>query len=554
MLPKKIDLDYCWRAFLRRKWYVVVPFCLIFTAGVIYASTRPKIYQASALVLVKEGGGARAYVRTTISGNIEERIVAIKAKITSKENLETIVGKYQLYTEEDHSKPEKNIQEKIALLASNISLEIPRVGKSFTIAFNDSNPRKAMEVANKLAGDFIMEHMRTKEDETVGATQFLENELQRLEAVLQEKELALTTFRQQHSGSLPGQLSANLALRAQIQQKIESIERNLDQARSQRIMLQGQVSTFKSSLGSDPLAEIGSIETGDEITTSPDLIKLKEKLKALRFRYTENHPDVVRLKKRIAQLEEEQSVQTSEGQPPVEDDALTSGGFLAGQATPFEFQLASIDQTIKNLQIEKEELKRENRRLDQLIADTPKSKLELANLERDYDAIKQQYNSLLAKKLDSELVANLEKQDEVTEFKVARWARQPTQPVSPKIPRLILIAAFAALAAGFGLGFGLEYIDQTFRDYKELGQFLQLPVLAVIPQVETTTGANDSKKRFMLVALCITGVILAVIGIGIWLWMNGNLQELVEKIRTAAAWMNGTLQALVEKILTVTAM
>ena len=200
-----------------------------------------------------------------------------------------------------------------------------------------------------------------------------------------------------------------------------------------------------------------------------------------------------------------------------------------------EFQLASIDQTIKDLRVQKLKIEQENRRLDKLIADTPKRKLDLINLERDYNAIKQQYNSLLSKKLDSDLVTSMEKQEKGTGFKVVSPANRPTKPVSPNIPRIILMAALAGLAVGFGLAFGMEYIDQSFRDYKELGEFLQLPVLAVIPQLETTTGPNNRKKRLKLIAFCVTGVLFALVGIGIWLWMNGNLQELVQKIRSIAA-------------------
>jgi uncharacterized protein involved in exopolysaccharide biosynthesis len=96
MLPKKFDIDYCWRAFLRRKWYVVVPFCLIFTAGIGYALTRTKMYMASSTILVQRQTLPTAYVRSRITANTRERIDTIKKKITSSTNLEDLITEFEL--------------------------------------------------------------------------------------------------------------------------------------------------------------------------------------------------------------------------------------------------------------------------------------------------------------------------------------------------------------------------------------------------------------------------------------------------------------------------
>jgi hypothetical protein len=128
----------------------------------------------------------------------------------------------------------------------------------------------------------------------------------------------------------------------------------------------------------------------------------------------------------------------------------------------------------------------------------------------------------------------MEKQEKGTQFKVANPASLPRKPVSHNIPRIILMAALAGLAVGFGLGLGMEYLDQTFRDHKELNEVLQLRVLAVIPKLKTTAEANRKRRRNKVIALCLTGFLVVAVSIGVWLWLNGNLQELVNKIRSIA--------------------
>lgn len=83
------------------------------------------------------------------------------------------------------------------------------------------------------------------------------------------------------------------------------------------------------------------------------------------------------------------------------------------------------------------------------------------------------------------------------------------------------MAALAGLAVGFGLGLGMEYLDQTFRNHKELDEVFQLRVLAVIPKLKTTAEANRKRRR-KVVALCLTGFLVVAVSIGVWLWTNGN--------------------------------
>ena len=510
---------------------MAVPFFLILAGGIGHALSLPKIYMASTTILVQHQ--TVQYIRSNITASIRQRIDAINARVTSGPNLEDLINELRLYTSDDPSKPEMSMQEKVATMGANVGLQLPGRGQSFKISFTHKNPQKAMEVTNALVLDFIQEHSRQQEDESAGITQFLESELQRVGKLLQEKELALTTYKQKHLGGLPDQLSTNLAIRGQILQKIDSIERGLDQAQSQKFNFQGQIAALESSRGFDPKTSLG---TDADKTTSSDLLQFKENLRDLRLRYTANHPDVIRLKKRIARLEEEQNAAPFEKQGGVGDNIpSTEGDFRDNQLGPLQLEMASIDHTIKKLQTDKVQLEGQSSRLDKLIANTPMRKLDLSNLERDYNAIKQQYNSLLSKKLDSDLVTSMEKQEKGARFTVVNPANLPRKPVSTNIPRIILMAAIAGLTVGFGLGMGMEYLDQTFRNQKELDKVFPLvPVLAVIPKLRTAAEANRKRRR-KVVALCLTAFLVVAVSIGVWFWTNGNLQELVKKIRSIAA-------------------
>jgi len=319
----------------------------------------------------------------------------------------------------------------------------------------------------------------------------------------------------------------------QLSDKSVSIERSLDEARTQKIMLQGQISNLKSMSESLPATDQGGLVGLDAGPAgSPEIEELKRRLQNLRLRYTENHPDVLKVKKMIARLEEQDQQTVADETAHPAEGVVPSADYdiFAGQVEGLSFQMKSIEQTIRNLQGEKVALERQIDLLKQRIEDTPRRQLELISLQRGYDTIKHQYDALLEKKLQSQLASNMEKRQKGEQFKVIDRAKLPEKPFRPNVPKLLLTGLLAGLAAGFGLALGMEYFDQSFRDHKEVADFLQVPVLAVIPRMQT---AADIKKRhrFRVFACCLSGCLLLAVGVGVWLWVSGDLRELLEKIR-----------------------
>jgi polysaccharide chain length determinant protein (PEP-CTERM system associated) len=386
-----------------------------------------------------------------------------------------------------------------------------------------------------LTDNFIEQNLRIREQMSVGTTDFLESELQRVERILREKEAALTAYKQKYLGGLPGQLQTNLQVLDQLSQKVASIDQSINQARSQKILLQSQIANLANMATVFSEDDLIGLASPDGTAASPELSNLREQLRTLRLRYTENHPDIIKLKKMIEKIEREQEQMAAADDEEIPEEAtLPDAGsdMLSSQEESIKFQTDSIDQTIKNLQSEKVKVQREIERVTKLVDKTPKRQLDLIELQRDYGMIQGQYNSLLSKKLESQLAENLERRQKGEQFRVIDRAKSPEKPFKPAVGKIMLLTVVAALAAGFGLSLGTEYLDQSFRHYDELSDFLQLPVLAVIPRIKT--AADVRRKRMLRVCTyCASAFFLFVISVGIWLWLNGNLHELLQKIRSS---------------------
>ena len=66
-------------------------------------------------------------------------------------------------------------------------------------------------------------------------------------------------------------------------------------------------------------------------------------------------------------------------------------------------------------------------------------------------------------------------------IKIAANAVEPTTPIGPQRGRNIFVAFLFSLAAGVGLAFLMDYLDDSVRTSEDIGRHLALPTLALIP-------------------------------------------------------------------------
>jgi len=140
---------------------------------------------------------------------------------------------------------------------------------------------------------------------------------------------------------------------------------------------------------------------------------------------------------------------------------------------------------------------------------TPVREAELTALMRDYETLQQTYRSLLAKKEESQISANLEKRQIGEQFKIVDPARVPERPVSPNRPQLYMLAVLGALAIGIGLASAAEYFDRTLRTEADVRAALNLIVLATVPSIPDTAASAPHLRRRLTIGAGVT-MVLAV--------------------------------------------
>jgi len=92
------------------------------------------------------------------------------------------------------------------------------------------------------------------------------------------------------------------------------------------------------------------------------------------------------------------------------------------------------------------------------IEDTPKREQEMMSLKRNYENIRDSYESMLDKKLDADLAVSMERKGKGSRFRILDRARMPRKPISPDIRKLFLRSLAASFLVGFGLIFLMEFV------------------------------------------------------------------------------------------------
>jgi polysaccharide chain length determinant protein (PEP-CTERM system associated) len=487
----------------RRKWWILIPFVLVSAAGIAVTLNLPKTYRSSTLILLVPQRVPTEYVRSTVTSTIEEQIQSLNTQIMSRTNLLSVVQEFGLYREELRKMSQEEIVE---VMRKNIQIELkggPREKKeAFELFFAGEDPKTVMMVTNRLASLFIEQNLKMRESQAEGTASFLADQLKRTEADLEKKEKEITAFKSRYMGELPEQMQANLGVLQQLQLQHQRISDSIRSAEDRKVLYTNQVTELKRfSSASRPedsslppeVAPSGGRAAAERETA-------EERLATLLAKYTEKHPDVVALKKRVEEMKRE-----AEERPPQGTGAGREAGRTRRPVAPtsqtdamianVQAQLASVDSEIRHLRIEEEKVKARIREYEQRIENAPKIEQEMTNLTRDYENMKKLYESLLSKKLDSEQAKAMEQRQQGQQFRILDPAQLPTKPWKPDMMKLLALSVALGLGAGCGLALLVEYKDRSFKDPEDLGAFTGLSVIAVVPRIEPDLDKGGSAGK-----------------------------------------------------------
>lgn len=514
-IKRMITFDNLVGIIATRRWYIIIPVCLSLLGGIYLTFITPRIYEASTLILVQPQQVPRNYVRPLTSMDINARIGSITQQIRSRSNLEKVIKKFNLFSDPKYKK--MFIIEKIDALNKLITISVMRSRgqDSFSIKFRGKEPGLVMKITNYLATMFIDENLKIREQQATGTDNFLDSELKAIRERLVENEKVLMQYRQKYRGELPEQLQTNVSMFTQKQRAmfekqaaVRDVKASLSRIETQMQMITTNASENSNIQGDGSLSSSGNLlinENGE----STQLTELKSQLKNLKLKYTESHPDVIRLKESIKKLESKEERTTSK----LEDNETIL------PLTDFQIILVGHRDELKNelkrLNEEIAELQQQINLYEQRIENTQQREQELISITRDYENVKATYNSLLNRKLEAEIAVNMEKKQKGEQFHILDYAEMPEKPIAPDPKKFLLLSLAAGLAIGAGLIYVLEFLSTSIKQQEDIEIDLGIAVLATVPKIYHQRAKIWEKLNFALTICSLVIAFFLVIGFAI---------------------------------------
>ena len=501
----------------KRKVRIILAWALFAAVTVAVVRYLPAVYLAESVVLIGSQKIPEKFVSATVASDLEDRIAAIRQMLLSGPELKKIIDEFGLYADQRKTRFEEEI---LDTMRKDISITVEAVGKgnaarpgAFRIGYQSSDPNLAMRVANCLTDLSVEQNLKTREGEAAGTSEFLDTQLAEAKKRLDQLEAAVSVYKLQHNGELPQQETSLTARLSRLQTELEVNRDAINRAQQTRIILESNLNAIEATMSAQVRAwqqaqhaadESGSVYYGDPAQAPKKKSEvLQEQLELLRGRYKETHPDIIAIRTQLEKLKaaEEREAAAAAEEP---EKPANAAGATASKRTPVrepaEFprmreQVGGLQSQIKGSDKELEDRKAEQQRImrdieayQRRVERLPVREQEMAQLTRDYEMSKDNYKSLLDKKLAASMALDMERRQQSERFIVLDRAQVPKKPIKPKRPLLYAGGAVAGLALALLLGLGAE-----MRQNVVLGEW-ELPegtvVLARLPRIAVPGGGE----------------------------------------------------------------
>jgi polysaccharide chain length determinant protein (PEP-CTERM system associated) len=491
--PQGAVIERLRTAWGRRKWLALVMFVVPLAASLSLVVFLPDVYKATATVLVERQQVPEAFVRSTVTGEMETRLQSISQEILSRSRLEALIQRFGLYAgmrQRGATGDEmvERMRKDILLETTGASARGRGATIAFTVSYRGSDPQTVALVTNTLASFYIEEDLRARSRQASGTTAFLGTQLAETKRRLDEQEGKVGEFKRRAMGELPQQIQSNLAA-------LESLNNQL------RLNAENQVRTLarREALSKD-LNDLIASGGGPE-PAAVRLARLKGELAELRTRYTDRWPDIIRIKDEIAKLETEMA----KPKPESTERATIPD---TPQARQLVDALRQTDLDIKGLRLEDRRLRALISSYQARVENTPRREQELQDISRDYDSTKGLYESLLKRFEEAQIAESMEQRQKGEQFRILDPALPPREPDAPKRSRLVLVGLALSLGLAAGAVLISEKVDTTFHSIDDLRAFSRVPVLVSIPRI---ISGGDRRRQRRRVALGAAGAAVLII-------------------------------------------
>jgi polysaccharide chain length determinant protein (PEP-CTERM system associated) len=474
-------------AILRRhRRLILTPIIGLPILAYVVALVLPKEYTSETVILIEQPAIPESYVATMDTGDLKQRLASIQEQILSRTRLAGVIEKLGLYPEERGKVSMDDLADrlgrKIIVTPVKPMLQVNNAQlPGFTLQAKAATPVLAQKLCAEVADMFLNSNLHLRQEQAQDTTAFLTKQLTDAKQKLDEQDAKLAAFKSQYMGSLPDNQQANLSILNGLNSQLEAATQALNRAQQDK--------SFAESMLSQQIAALSSQGGADPQSLQKELTDEQAQLAAMQTKYTDDHPDMIRLKASIADLQRK----IADNAKAPQSAANSSPTLAENQGiAQLRAQVHQYDAAIQQARAQQSDLQRQIALYQSRIQLSPNVEEQYKILTRDYTSAADFYNDLLKKRTESAMLTDLHQQKNTDHFRILD---PPNLPSGPSFP-VRLYFALAGLGLGIALGLGLALLhearDRTLRTEKDVELLLQVPTLVLIPSLDAKrNGQHD---------------------------------------------------------------
>lgn len=476
------DIKRFWAAVEKRK-YVALAVGLAVVSFFTWGSfLMPKIYEASSTVIAEKNTVLKPLMQGVgVSGNIEDKLVDLKSEITSTSVMEKVVKKLGFAASNmdpgQYSPLIEGIKQSINVTVKGNDREM----NLFNISYRGTDPKRVADIVNTIVSVYIDEKMISRRTDTSEAYDFIQSQLQEYKGKLEESDKQIREFKEKNPNLIPQSETTLLSrLEGQQSNKIETDIRLKE-------LLRKKENLRKQLAGEKELTVAFVTREG---SPQSRLSYLNNQLMLLMAKYTDNYPEVIKIKSEIEELKK-QIARAKESRIEGSSSETAAMNPIYQQ---LKEDLARTDAEIESLKARTSELSRQQQEIQRIFGRMPREQEEWTKLQRDRNVYQQIYDQLLQKLQNAKVSKEIEFSDKGDRYRIVDLATIPLFPAKPDSVKMILLGILLGIASGIGAVFVLEYFDHSFKDEEAIEDSLKVPVLAAIPKIVTEADEISARK------------------------------------------------------------
>jgi capsular exopolysaccharide synthesis family protein len=443
----ELNLRDYWRIIRRRKEIVILCFVVVLSASVIFSLRQKTVYKASTRVKVEQ--------RRTMAGLLMEELIywgrgdplITQAEvITSRRIAEETAKEMGLVNENS-----PQFDAVVTGLKNSISTEGILNASIIKITAVAEKPEEAIKIVNTVTQVYRRVSREDKIKQSGIVRDFIKEQLGVVEEDLIRSEEAFKKFKEERAISALG-TKKDLTLK-----NLDRVQADLIKVKIEREEAGQLINQLKEEGRIGRVLQASPLLDNDSFSSSlkKELVDLESEFSALGEYYTGKHPKILKVGERINLL----SRQLQE----------------------------RLESRIGILQREENSLRERKSQLGNELKLLPAKELKFERLARELRANEERYKNL-KEKFDSASIAEAEKTSDIT------WIDRAVSaiPITTGRKTVALAGGIIGLILGLVFAFVRESLDTSIGTIEDVESFLKIPVLGVIPHIET----KEEEKRF----------------------------------------------------------